>query len=442
MMQILFLIASISSLFIVGFIYIQSFNLLKNSNFIETLGYSYGVGIGVITFQMFVYSLLHIPWNLFFIVTPHIFLGWRYKTHYMFKPVTLKTHSRSVKVLLVLSALLFIFVTVESVLRPLTAWDGWATWMFRAKIFYHDGFINPAILRTINLEYPVLVSLLGTYIYLFLQAVNDRLVLLLYPLFYLASSLILYSGLKKESNSLWASIGLFFYMSMQDIIRHAGRYDAGQADLSLSYFILGACVLLRNYTRNQDLRLLILVNIFSASAALTKNEGIPFFIIMLLVQVVFLIQKHTIKSIFISLFSIVPVSLWIIFKYINRLPLNYHLSSFSSERIMRVGDIAILMGKEFLNISHWNLLWIVFFIAFIINFYYQTSYRLLSIIIILQLIVYAVIFIITPYEIKSYIPNVIDRLYMHLAAISLFVTILTCYSKTRSKTKLWSLYNK
>ena len=73
-MNELLVILSLLLFIIIGYSIITSFQLINNLNILEKLPYSFGVGVGLISFQLFAYSQLHIGWSLFSIISPWIFL--------------------------------------------------------------------------------------------------------------------------------------------------------------------------------------------------------------------------------------------------------------------------------------------------------------------------------------------------------------------------------
>ena len=61
------------------------------------------------------------------------------------------------------------------------------------------------------------------------------------------------------------------------------------------------------------------------------------------------------------------------------------------------------------------------------------NFMIIYAIIFLQLIIYVFVFIISPYEPAIHVPNVIDRLILHLAPLVMFAISLTFYSHTKAR---------
>lgn len=424
------LLTLLSGLFFltVGFVLIKKFNLLY-LNDLEILPYSFGLGVGIISLQLFCYSLLRINWNLINILVPWLIIFVICKDKFNFK-VNTKVKLSNINILLLLLIVsLVLFVGFESILRPLSAWDGWASWLLKSKIFFIDGWVNPNIFHYIESEYPPVISLMGTLVYIILGQIDDKAVILPFFIFYLSLGGVFFFSLRKIVGTTWSLVFTFLLLSIQNIIRHGGYLEGGQADLALGYYVFSSTMLLIAYIKHKSYKTFILLNIFLGTTALVKNEGLPFSIILELISLYYIIRHKNYKHLLIMLFWIIPIFGWGIFKNLNHLPNNYLLEN-TNIQVQRLGVILKEISKEFINIKNWNLAWVAFFVGFYIYLMQKKTLMvtILYLIIFVKLLVYVLIFMKTPINPIMHIDNVIDRLFIHLAPIAVFVTSIIYYT--------------
>lgn len=270
---------------------------------------------------------------------------------------------------------------------------------------------------------------MSTFIYIILGVVDDRSVLLLYPAFYLFLSMLFFLSSRKTLGNTMALFFAFLLISTQNIIRHSGRYEAGQADLIQGFYIFASSLLFVGYLRSKNLGDIILLQIFLGITSLIKNEGIPFVIITQVFLAIFLLRRKLYKHFFSFLFLMIPFVDWQLFKFFHQLPKapSYLHSSFHLERLPIILEE---FTREFLNIQNWNLLWPVFFLSFFVflfspkrNIYIHVLYLLIF----LQLGVYMGIFFFTSPDPALHIPNVADRALLHLAPSAVYAVSISFF---------------
>lgn len=416
---------------LIGFIIIRFFDFLPDVSNVESVFYSFGLGVSLISFQMFLYSVFAIQWSLISIIPPWLvtfFVMHILKPKFLITKTKLKYSLKFLdKVLIVIIFSLLLFVCFEALIRPLSAWDGWTSWLYKAKMFYVDGFINPKSLG--DSEYPLVISLASSFIYTALGAINDRVVLLLFYMFYFSLAGIFFFSLKKYIGLTKALLFTFLLISTQNLIRHGGRFEAGQADLALGYYFFISGVLLLKFIKDKSYKTLILLNIFLGIAANIKNEGLPFSIFVQLIIMFIIFRTKKYKELLFSLFWFVPIFTWQLFKVINNFPKTpYYVGSVVHPD--RIFVVIIEIFKEFMNVQNWNLLWFLFLVCSLLYlFKFKRSISAIYILIFLQLASYIVIFLVTPVNPVLHVRNVIDRLLIHLAPLAVFVSAVTLFSK-------------
>lgn len=416
-----------------GFVFIKFFNLLSDLSNIEIIPFSFGTGIGIIALQLIIYSCLAVPWNVFNLFIPWtiiFFLFLALKPKFLYGQIKFKFSFNLISLTsLLLIFSLFLYCTFEAQLRPLSAWDGWAIWLFKAKVFFVDKSINPNHTIYFENSYPHILSLIITFLYLVIGSVNDRVVLLIYPAFYIFLAGLLFFSLSRKIGTEKALLSTFLLISSQDIIRHAGQWDAGYADLPLGYFIFASVVLLEKFIKNKNMKNLILLQVFLAITSLIKNEGLPFSIIIETITIYHIFKFHKLRELYLTLIWAIPVILWTIYKNTHNFFPNY-LFNKTSIHPERIFIIIFQITKEALNFQRWNLLGEFIILCFLV--YLFTPKRklisLLYLIIFLQLSVYISVFMLTPHNVIAHILNTMDRLFLHIAALSLYTSFLVIFS--------------
>jgi len=413
--SLLFFIALGYALFLVS-------GLLSELNFFEKLPYSFGLGMGLVAFQLFLYSQLKIQWNYETLLFPWIFLIFYvlykkapkiYIKHFNYK-VKLSFTQKCLSILLLIAVA---YTAFEAWLRPLSAWDGWAIWLLKAKMFYIDGFVNPHAYHLLRDSYPYVINLSVTFLYIMLGKVDDRAVLLLFFGFYLMLGICFFNFSKKIFGITMSLFFTFLLLSLQNVIRHGGRFEAGYADLALGYYIFMSSTLLFQYIKSNKPKALILCSIFLGLTSLVKDEGVVFSIIMQLMMFVVIIKNKKFKQIFLSMIWLIPFLDWNLFKYIN--DIHYSLYQNSTIHLLRFPQILLQIAQELLNIQNWNILWPIFFIGlFPFLFIKKRGMNIyLFFIMFLQILAYIFVFMISPYPPYIHVPNVMNRLLLHVVAL-------------------------
>ncbi len=431
-MSILLTVIGIFLYIIIGYSFIKLTNLFEKEKVLEVVPYSFAIGLGFVSIQMFLYSLLKIPWSSFNIIVPWIFvIAYSiYKTPLDFKFLNVKNTLNKKnflwKLFTVLSILLLIFVFFEAILRPLSAWDGWAIWLLKGKMFYLDGYVNPNVYLMLKDNYAYTINLSVSFIYTLIGYPNDRAVLLVFYCFYLMTGISLYFSIKKNSSKTIAALFTFLFLSTQNILRHGGRWEAGYADLALGFYIFLTVMSFFNYLSKKNNSSLILVIILMSITSLVKEEGMFFSFIIFLTLLYAEIKHKKTKHILTSFIYLIPLLIWQVFKYVNGISFHYLYTQFSFQ-LSRVLDALKYMIYELFNFKNWNILWILFIVSiFKLNFKKKES--IIFFIILIQLFMYFMVFLISPHAPQQHILNVMNRLLLHLAPLAVYLSAAATYS--------------
>ena len=434
-MNILIVLLTVCFVCLLGYLFIKTFNFLPGKEDLSVLGHSYGLGIGLISLQLYLFSRLNISWDRYSLIFPWIvffalvYIFKKPKFNLTFKFEKLNKISLFLMILILISTA---YVLLEALIRPLAVWDGWAIWLLKSKIFFIDGKIIPSVLNYVKSDYPLVVSLFGTFIYIVLGHVDDTAVLLAFFAFYLFLGIIFFSYIKERFGMTYALLMTFIFLTLQNLIRHGGRYEVGQADLALGYYIFLSETLLLDYIKKQEIKKLILLNIFLGITGVIKFEGLPFVLAAQGVIAYFIFKERKYKKFISGLLWILPVAEWGLYKRINNVSVNYfyvHQFIFSLSKIpSSIKDVF----KELVNIKSWSLLWFSYFFLIFCFGVKKTELTVLNIFILLQFFAYMMLYFFT---VGNSPESSIERLLVHIAPLAMLyvaIAIKEVYKKNEN----------
>jgi hypothetical protein len=171
------------------------------------------------------------------------------------------------------------FLVWHSLYRSSLEWDGLFNWESKARIaFLHNGTMPlPFYTRGFDFfhtRYPLLLPLLETWMYGFLSRMDQSMIKLIGPYFYLAAVLLLMSAVAKETNSRWPiAIAVMLFALTPQLIFEAGGASSGYADFPLAVVYLCTAVYGVEYWRTGSLDSARLVGASAMLLPFTKTEG-------------------------------------------------------------------------------------------------------------------------------------------------------------------------
>ena len=229
-------------------------------------------------------------------------------------------------VLILFQVLTSIFITV---IFPVRFWDAITCWSFKAKAFFLDktiyDFYSKHSYKFSHPSYPILLPLLQTYSYFSIGTLNENLMKLIFPLFYISLLIVNYGFLrikyseinpkvnnnsvkiKKDNRILRKNYpkitSLFFTFILSTVpiifdhsyIEYTNLVFAFYLYLSVMFMILW--IRFKDDSLNTN-RLIILSAIFASQLPLLRSEGILFlaFIFILFAFYLFKSKDHIFKS--------------------------------------------------------------------------------------------------------------------------------------------------
>jgi len=229
-------------------------------------------------------------------------------------------------VLILFQVLTSIFITV---IFPVRFWDAITCWSFKAKAFFLDktiyDFYSKHSYKFSHPSYPILLPLLQTYSYFSMGTLNENLMKLIFPLFYVSLLIvnygflrIKYSEINPKVNNNSAKIkkddrilgknypkitSLFFTFILSTVPIIFDHSYIEYTNLAFAFYLYLSVMFMILWIRfkNDGLktnRLIILSAIFASQLPLLRSEGILFlgFIFILFAFFLFKSKDHIFKS--------------------------------------------------------------------------------------------------------------------------------------------------
>ncbi|HVS05246.1 MAG TPA: hypothetical protein VHK65_03665 [Candidatus Dormibacteraeota bacterium] len=256
------------------------------------------IGAGILALQLWLYGSVRLPWNRVTLLLPWLVLVLLSRRRFWAALVgdwelatqvgRALTRLEPLELVLAVTGMVFALTyLLNLVTQPVTGIDAIAMWLYKAKLYYAQNAVD---LRPVapddvyrNLDYPPLFSLMVSTLYVLMGRVDDifgKSVNFLFFVVGTASFLALVRSLM--SRVLTVLFGfLLVAMPIFSFALFSSHY-MGWADYPFGIWMLVALIYLFDGVRADDGVSLLFAMIAAAMAALTKNEGLSFLAIILL----------------------------------------------------------------------------------------------------------------------------------------------------------------
>lgn len=307
------------------------------------------------------------------------------------------------------------YVTSGVLFYPIKSIDALGIWLLKAKAIFlgKDLFIN--LLRSPKFsyssqDYPILLPAGLSLIYKIFGGINEKLVLLLYPLFYITIIFLVYQTLKAKTSSLFALFFTYLYSMFSPLLGQGGRGLAGNADIVI--VLLAWLIIYLLYSKSTKRRLYFLPVIIAVASQI-KFEGI-----FLTTLLFFSPLKKTSKTLLL-LISVLPLICWIIFIKLIIVPpfLRFNVSSFAefpSRSMIIIAGIA----REMINIKNWYIFWPIFALSLFIKCPLSKTTKLIIVpSLLLMSFFFFIIYLFSTTPLNEYVSCSIDRILFQLSPL-------------------------
>jgi len=287
----------------------------------------------------------------------------------------------------------FLVVLFFTFLFPVRFWDAVACWSLKAKAFFIDSdifaFYTQHRYEFSHPSYPLYTPLLQCWIYIWIGRVDENLVKVIFPLFYLSGLFILYHFFRKKLNRILSMLFVFVFSAIPIVADH-GYIE--YTNLLFSVVMVLAVYFFYLYRVKRKVgSYLVLSSIFFALLVSVRSEGVAYMAVFLLLNLVFLFHdlaryKHKGRIVLNFAYSVAVALLLIVPWYLIRYGLNLPLLSLEWREFLGQGPAADTPGltgaarvmvsqllfsaydstRAFLG-SGYGPAWIVLFVLFWVN---------------------------------------------------------------------------
>ena len=261
------------------------------------------IGAAAMGIELWIFGVVHVPWFVLWLVLPWLVAAVVTRRRTI---AAVRDEVASIRPLLSglgdldpLTAGLVAFTVatlgfylLNLLAQPLVGWDAIAMWLFKAKVFFDSGSVDLAnlpprpISATRHLDYPPLFSLMVATAWVLLSHVDDMVGKSIGFMFLIsgvaAVSASLLPVLGKRLTAMFALLMVALPALQTSFVL---PYYMGYADYAIAVFmLLSLAHLYRSVRLGRDVDS-GLAFLFAALAALTKNEGLPFLLVIAVVFV-------------------------------------------------------------------------------------------------------------------------------------------------------------
>lgn len=321
----------------------------------------------------------------------------------------------------------------RALIKPLESYDAVAIYAVKAKIFYLAGSVPKDFFSAFkdaipHIEYPLLLPLSETYFYTFLGNMNDLLVKMIFPLYYVSLIAIFYCVLRR---CMARKESLVFTFLMATIPQFAEYATNGYADFILTFYYSASFLCLFLWTRERHRGFVYLSLLFSALSLWAKTDAIILIIANMLAVAVYLsaIDRQSLKG---GLFYIASSALLVAAYLSIKRSIGIALSGdFIVKSFPDIGRIPLILYKyqiEFFGPKKWNISWIIFLFLFFINLRkaFSKNLNFISSVIVMAFLGYTFVYMVTPQDLSWHLSKSVSRLFIHfLPVVILWIAIFS-----------------
>jgi len=409
---------------------------------LERLGLSYVLGVGLLTFLMFIGYLVGLKFTLantliillVSIILLLILTGKSLKS-YFYELKTLRKFpklSPLEKLIIFILVGLLIYSFIYSLYWPVADWDALALYDFRAKLFAYTGGMEEGINRGYFFGYPLLISLADAWIYL-LGGDNPKFV---YSLFFFAFALMFYGAIRRIGSRKMALLAVLLLVTTPSIFAHSMIV---YTNLPYTIYLVMGAIYLYFWLVRKEVRYLALSGLLTGLSTWTRSTE-PFWLTNLIIVFALFLYKRKPSTILLYLLFFLPIQqAWKIYesqmagKVFSTasqisVSLSTVLTGIDFDRVQQV------LGYLYQNvISSWYLIFILFLVIIFLqikNLFHQKNFIFLIIISLNFLLLLVGTYIFSfHYSVWERIPGSAERMSMFFLPMFLFYIFTSDFVK-------------
>jgi hypothetical protein len=312
---------------------------------------------------------------------------------------------------------------------PHGKWDAWAIWNFRARLLFHGGteWFYAFSKDNFQPDYPLLLPVSVFRMWVIIGSDSIAVPITIAGFFTFGSIFLILQCLSIIRGQNHGYLAAIFMLIATQYLK-IGTYQ--YADIPLAFFILSTIILLTLKEKYPlaALRIMFLAGLATSCAAWTKNEGILFLALMILVLIMFNIvikkQLRGIKEFFYFLFGLTPVlSAEMFFKLRFAPPndlVNLNNLSYIFSYLVQLDRYQQIFLKFVKKVFLFNSGIIFIMVVYLLfsgldkNFFNRRMLSPLVTLLGLMFLGYFLSFLISPYDLKWQLNSALYRLIMHI----------------------------
>jgi dolichyl-phosphate-mannose-protein mannosyltransferase len=402
-----------------------------------------GIGLGLgITSCLYFLRLLLLPGQAGYLVIQFIFLAFVLVAVFLKKRLSFDSPLHSLRLtrigmllglaVIFIGAIAFYFLVIYARVVPHGDYDAQAIWNLRARFIYRSGngwenAFSPLINRNFHMDYPLLIplSVVGGWNTLGGEVLRVPTVLSILFLFGMAG--ITFSLIAYLRSNVQAAIAVMLLLATPGLLLFSTFQTA---DVPLTYFFLAAASLLIIGRNENNRGLVFLSGLMAGLSAWTKNEGIPF-VILIILCTIFVFGLEQARANLPSLLAGLALPILVIILFKTFISVNNDLFADNGLREIilklfipsRYVQILTHLISELIHLGNWpiSIITVLAVYGWIMGFRKLSgpAENVLWILFLSQFGIYMLIYVITPHDLEWHMNYSMSRLLIHLFPMAL-----------------------
>jgi len=256
----------------------------------ERFGLAYGLGLAILTYGTFLFSLAGAPfnrWVLLFVFLVSLALIWYGKKKRRTGLGLKICWSRpTIPVVILGTAILLVSLSslFESVFRPIYTWDALAIWGTKAKAIFFLGSVQAVKDFGAKPYYPLNIPIAMALFYHF----GEPFVKSLFSLYFLALLAVFYGSLKRHGCGYVGSAGTLMLAATPFVFFHS---TIAYANLPMALYYMASVIYLYQFFQDNNRAFLILSSVLVGIGCWTRPEGIMWSVPNLAVLTIYALRR-------------------------------------------------------------------------------------------------------------------------------------------------------
>jgi len=401
------------------------------------------LGGSALAIQLWIYGAVHVPWNPLTLLIPWVVVVGLRRSR-LRRAITadwlgavaearriIGAGALSVVFCVTLVGIAFLYL-LNLVTQPVLGWDAIAMWLFKAGVYYAQQAVNLAPIATEvrrNLDYPPLYTLMVDSLYALNGGVDEIFGKSVTYLFFV-SGIAGFYVMARDLLGRQLAITFTFVVAATPIFLKA-LFDfqyMGWADYPFAILMLVSLLHFLDGLRSGDSVSYALSIVFAALSAFTKNEGLTFLAIMLLVVGITYaraIAQRTSrfvpdwKLVAVVALGVAPLIAWRVYLQLQGIQTARVLGDESLSLLPGLPNRTVAVLREIRSLASLKLDYPWLAVSFALSLVLVTFSRardgwLVLIVIGLQIAAYFYVYLTAPFDVQYIVSTTFDRLTLQL----------------------------